>query len=113
MDNTSRLVWFMPGPVHPDSISPTSRQRSLMMRPTRSYASSTWQQLTSHNRWQISSLNIAILKSKVSAKHFLQIVSSVGLPLTTVSIVDPASQVGNIDSLHVHDHMPDLRSFAW
>ena len=52
-------------------------------------------------------LNIAILKSKLSAKHFLEIVSSVGLPLTTVSIVDPAPQVGNIDSLHVRS-----KSFA-
>ena len=41
---------------------------------------------------------IAILKTKVSAKNFLQIVSSVGLPLTTISIVDPASQGPNVDN---------------
>ena len=35
---------------------------------------------------------IAILKTKVSPKDFLTIVSSVGLPLTTISIVDPAKQ---------------------
>ena len=33
--------------------------------------------------------------------------SSVGLPLTTISIVDPAKQESNVDSLRVCDHMPD------
>ena len=51
--------------------------------------------------------NIALLKSKVSLRSFLQIVSSVGLPLTTISIVDPGNQGVNVDSLHVCDHMPD------
>ena len=33
-----------------------------------------------------------------------------GLPLTTISIVDPAQQTkldSNVDALHIHDHMPD------
>ena len=50
---------------------------------------------------------IAILKTKVSPQNFFQIVLSVGLPLTTISIVDPASQEANVDNLHVHDHMTD------
>ena len=51
--------------------------------------------------------NIVILKTKVSPQSFLQIVSSVGLPLTTISIIDPASQGVNVDNLHVRDHMLD------
>ena len=50
---------------------------------------------------------IACLKTRVSPKDFLTIVSSVGLPLTTISIVDPAKQDSNIDNLHIRDHMPD------
>ena len=50
---------------------------------------------------------IAILKTKVSPKDFLTIVSSVGLPLTTISIMDPAKQESNVDTLLVRDHMPD------
>ena len=50
---------------------------------------------------------IAILKTKVSLQNFLQIVSSVGLPLTTISIVDPANQEANVDNLRVHNHMLD------
>ena len=51
--------------------------------------------------------NIAILKTKVRPQAFLQIVSAVGLPLTTISIVDPAIQGVNIDNLRIRDHMPD------
>ena len=53
---------------------------------------------------------ITCLKTQVSPKDFLTIVSSVGLPLTTISIVDPAQQAkldSNIDTLHIRDHMPD------
>ena len=53
---------------------------------------------------------IACLKTWVSPKDFLTIVSSVGLPLTTISVVDPAQQTkldSNIDTLRVRDHMPD------
>ena len=50
---------------------------------------------------------IAILKTRVSAQNFLKIVSAVGLPLTTISVVDPAVQEVNVDQLRVHDHMPD------
>ena len=53
---------------------------------------------------------IACFKTQVSPKDFLTIVSSAGLPLTTISIVDPAQQSkldSNIDTLRVCDHMPD------
>ena len=50
---------------------------------------------------------IAILKSQVSAQNFIKIVSAVGLPLTTISVVDPATQEVNVDQLRVHDHMLD------
>ena len=53
---------------------------------------------------------IACLKTWVSPKDFLTIVSSVGLPLTTISIVDPAQQAkldSNVDNLRIHDHIPD------
>ena len=33
--------------------------------------------------------------------------SAVGLPLTTISVVDPATQEVNVDQLRVRDHMPD------
>ena len=53
---------------------------------------------------------------EVSGQHyillpdFLTITSSVGLPLTTISVVDPAQQAkldSNIDTLRICDHMPD------
>ena len=53
---------------------------------------------------------IACLKTRVSPKDFLTIVSSVGLPLTTISVVDPAQHAkldSNVDTLHIRDHMPD------
>ena len=50
---------------------------------------------------------IAILKTKGGPQNFLQIVSSVGLSLTTISIVDPAKQEGNVDNICIHDHMLD------
>ena len=45
---------------------------------------------------------IACLKTLVSPKDFLTITSSVGLPLTTISVVDPAQQA-KLDS----NVMPD------
>ena len=50
---------------------------------------------------------IAILKSRVNAQNFITIVSAVGLPLTTISVVDPATQEVNVDQLRVRDHMLD------
>ena len=53
---------------------------------------------------------IACLKTQVSPKDFLTIVSLVGLPLTTISIVDPAQQAklgSNIHTLCICDQMPD------
>ena len=53
---------------------------------------------------------ITCLKTRVSPKDFLTIVSSVGLPLTTISIVDPAQTAkfdSNVDNLRIRDHMPD------
>ena len=53
---------------------------------------------------------IACLKTRVSPKDFLTIVSSVGLPLTTISVVDPAQTAkfdSNVDNLRIHDHMLD------
>ena len=53
---------------------------------------------------------IACLKTWVSPKDFLTIVSSVGLPLTTITTMDPAQQSkldSNVDALHIRDHMPD------
>ena len=53
---------------------------------------------------------IACLKTRVSPKDFLTIVSSVGLPLTTISVVDPAQSAkfdSNVDNLCICDHMPD------
>ena len=53
---------------------------------------------------------IACLKTWVSPKDFLTITSSVGLPLTTISVVDPAQQAkldSNVDTLRIRDHMPD------
>ena len=53
---------------------------------------------------------IACLKTRVSPKDFLTITSSVGLPLTTITTVDPAQQSkldSNVDALRIRDHMPD------
>ena len=53
---------------------------------------------------------ITCLKTQISPKDFLTIVSSVGLPLTTISIVDPAQSAkfdSNVDNLRIRDHMPD------
>ena len=53
---------------------------------------------------------IACLKTRVSPKDFLTIISSVGLPLTTITTMDPAKQSkldSNIDALRIRDHMPD------
>ena len=53
---------------------------------------------------------IACLKTRVSPKDFLTIISSVGLPLTTITTVDPAQQDRldkNVDALRIRDHMPD------
>ena len=53
---------------------------------------------------------ITCLKTRVSAKDFLTIVQSVGLPLTTITTVDPAQQDKldkSVDALRIHDHMPD------
>ena len=53
---------------------------------------------------------IACLKTWVSPKDFLTITSSVGLPLTTITTVDPAQQSkldSNVDALCICDHMPD------
>ena len=53
---------------------------------------------------------IACLKTRVSAKDFLTIVSSVGLPLTTITTVDPVQQDRldkGVDALRIRDHMPD------
>ena len=53
---------------------------------------------------------IACLKTRVSPRDFLTITSSVGLPLTTITTVDPAKQSkldSNVDALRIHDHMPD------
>ena len=53
---------------------------------------------------------IACLKTWVSPKDFLTIVSSVGLPLTTISVVDPVQHAkldSNVDPLHIRDHMLD------
>ena len=53
---------------------------------------------------------ITCLKTRVNPKDFLTIVSSVGLPLTTISIVDPAQSAkfdSNVDALRIRDHMPD------
>ena len=53
---------------------------------------------------------ITCLKTWVSPKDFLTIVSSVGLPLTTISIVDPAQTAkfdSNVDNLCIRDHMLD------
>ena len=53
---------------------------------------------------------ITCLKTRVSPKDFLTIVSSVGLPMTTISVVDPAQTAkfdSNVDNLRIRDHMPD------
>ena len=53
---------------------------------------------------------IACLKTRVSPKDFLTITSSVGLPLTTITTMDPAQQSkldSNVDTLRIRDHMPD------
>ena len=53
---------------------------------------------------------IACLKTRVSPRDFLTITSSVGLPLTTITTVDPAKQSkldSNVDALRIRDHMPD------
>ena len=56
---------------------------------------------------------IACLKTRVSPRDFLTITSSVGLPLTTITTVDPAKQSkldSNVDALRIRDHMPDPNS---
>ena len=53
---------------------------------------------------------IACLKTQVSAKDFLTIVQSVGLPLTTITTVDPAQQDKldkSVDALRIRDHISD------
>ena len=53
---------------------------------------------------------IACLKTRVSPRDFLTITSSVGLPLTTITTVDPAQQDKldkSVDALRIRDHMPD------
>ena len=53
---------------------------------------------------------IACLKTWVSPRDFLTITSSVELPLTTITTVDPAKQSkldSNVDALRIRDHMPD------
>ena len=53
---------------------------------------------------------IACLKTRVSAKDFLTIVNSVGLPLTTITTVDPEKQEKldkGVDALRIRNHMPD------
>ena len=52
--------------------------------------------------------NLALIKTKVSPSDFIKISTSIPLPLTTVEIVDPAKPSAvDIDSLRIHDHMPD------
>ena len=53
---------------------------------------------------------IACLKTRVSPRDFLTITSSVGLPLTTITTVDPVQQNkldSSVDTLRICDHMPD------
>ena len=53
---------------------------------------------------------ITCLKTRVSPKDFLTITSSVGLPLTTITTMDPAQQDKldkSVDALRIRDHMPD------
>ena len=53
---------------------------------------------------------IACLKTLVSPKDFLTITSSVGLPLPTITTIDPAQQNKldkSVDALRIRDHMPD------
>ena len=53
---------------------------------------------------------IACLKTRVSPRDFLTIISPVGLPLTTITPVDPAQQNkldSSVDALRIRDHMPD------
>ena len=52
--------------------------------------------------------NLALIKTKVSPSDFIKISTSIPLPLTTVEIVDPAKPSAvDINSLRIHDHMPD------
>ena len=52
--------------------------------------------------------NLPLIKTKVSPSDFIKISMSIPLPLTTVEIVDPAKPSAvDIDSLRIHDHMPD------
>ena len=52
--------------------------------------------------------NLALIKTKVSPSDFIKINTSIPLPLTTVEIVDPAKPSAvDIDSLRIHDDMPD------
>ena len=53
---------------------------------------------------------IACLKTRLSPRDFLTIISSVGLPLTTITTVDPAQQNkldSSVDALRICNHMPD------
>ena len=62
---------------------------------------------TSHKMAHIY-YNLALIKTKVSPSYFIKISTSIPLPLTTVEIVDPAKpSTVDIDSLRIHDHMPD------
>ena len=61
----------------------------------------------SHNMADIH-YNLAPIKTKVSPSDFIKISTSIPLALTTVEIVDPAKPSAvDIDSLRIHDHMPD------
>ena len=52
--------------------------------------------------------NLALIKTKVSPSNFIKISTSIPLPLTTVENVDPAKPSAvDIDSLRIHDHIPD------
>ena len=63
-----------------------------------------------YEKMSTSTPTYACLKTQVSPKYFLTIVSSVGLPLTTISVMDPTQQAkldSNVDNLRIRDHMPD------
>ena len=51
--------------------------------------------------------NTALLKTRVSPQNFLKIISSVGLPLTTIQLVDPVKQNTDMDNLRIQYHIPD------
>ena len=80
----------------------------MTQRFTQPSANYTWMLQTCPARWQISTTTWLSSKQRSATSDFIKISTSIPLQLTTVEIVDPAKPSAvEIDSLRIHDHIPD------